>query len=87
MGMIKILLATSLMVVASFDGLRAKDAVQTLTFWILIDPVAHSVEHVTMYFNLFFPQSWVMESTEDVRHDFIDGNTGVLPSVENSSIT
>ena len=84
--MTNVLLAAGFMVMAFFDGLRTKDAVQVVTFGILIRPVAYGVEHVAVNFNVLVPQSWMMESTQDVGHYFIDRDTGVFPGVENSSV-
>lgn len=53
--------------------------------WLLIDPFADGVEHVAVQLTLLVADGWVVESAEDIVHDFVDGDSWVLPGVEDTT--
>lgn len=73
------------MVAAGFDRGGAEDVVERSAVGLIVDPFADCVEHVAMEFALLVTHGGVVESAEDVFHDFVDGDSWVLPSVENTA--
>lgn len=57
------------------------DAVACLT-----DPGADSVEHIALDLNLLVPDSWMMESTENIVDHLVNRHSRILPGVEDTAI-
>ena len=72
MRVANILFAKCLMVLSSSDRDRTEDAIQIVGIWLLLYPLADSVEHVPMDFKALIPQSWMMECTKDIIHHLIN---------------
>jgi hypothetical protein len=53
---------------------------------LFVSPFSYGVVHVALDFDTFVAEGWVVEGAEDVAHYFVDGDTWVLPSVEDSSV-
>lgn len=73
------------MVVAILYGLGGEDGVQRVGIGLLFYPFADCVEHVAVDFEGIVAQGGVVKCAEDVVQYFVDGNTGVFPSVEDTT--
>lgn len=54
--------------------------------WILVHPETDGLKHVFLDLHALVTDSGVVESPEDVVHDLVDGDTGMLPRVQNTSM-
>jgi hypothetical protein len=69
------------MVLVVLDGLRREEMSKLMAARVLVSPLLHRVEHVTLNLNAIAAGSGVVECAENVIHDFVNGNRGVLPSI------
>lgn len=53
---------------------------------MLIGPGLYSAEHILLNLNVSTAQSWVMECSQYIVDNFIYGDIGVLPCVENTAV-
>jgi len=72
-------------VVAILYGLGGEDGVQRVGVGLLFHPFPDCVEHVAVDFEGFVAQGGVVKCAEDVVQYFVDGNTRVFPSVEDTA--
>ena len=50
---------------------------------VLVGPLADSVKHVSLDFDILVTKGGVVEGAKNVVNNFVNRNTGVLPGVEN----
>lgn len=67
-------------VLALLDGFRTENAIEFVTTGVLVSPGADSLEHVTLDLDVVVAQGGVVENAQDIVHDLIDGDVGVVPS-------
>jgi hypothetical protein len=53
---------------------------------MFICPLLHRPEHVTLDLNVLVAGGRMVECTKHIIADLIDGNTGVLPGIENTPV-
>ena len=63
------IIASDFMVVASFNRGRAKDVVQIVPIWLLVDPVSDGVEHIALDLYMLLPKGWVVKDPHYVIHN------------------
>jgi len=74
-----------LVVVACFDALGAEKIVQSVSrVTLVMNPVLHTLEHASVQLEVVVTDSRVMEDTADIAHNFILGDVGMVPSVQNT---
>jgi hypothetical protein len=77
----------ALMISPGFDGMAVQDLRNVVARgWVFIDPFLDCGEHVALDLDVVGAESRVVESTDDVVGYFVDGDGGVFPGVEDSSI-
>jgi hypothetical protein len=54
--------------------------------WMLINPGLYGAEHIPLDLNILMTKSGVVECPQHVVDNFIYGNTGVLPCIENAAL-
>lgn len=54
---------------------------------MLISPGLYSAEHVLLDLNVSTAKGWVVECAQYVVGNFIYGNIGVLPCIENTAVS
>jgi molybdopterin biosynthesis enzyme len=72
-------------VAAGFDALGRQEGVDLVAPRIVVGPLAHGVEHVFVDLDVLVTDGGVVEGAEDVVDDFVDGNAGIFPSVEDAA--
>lgn len=60
--------------------------VDLVTARMLVRPLTHRIEHVTLNLNTLVSESWVVESMQDVTHNLVNGNAGIIPGIEDASV-
>jgi hypothetical protein len=78
--------AFTFVIATGFDGCRTQDLVQLAAVWLFFGPFADGVVHVAVDFYAFITKGGVVEGPEDIAHYFVDGNTWVLPGIENAAV-
>lgn len=72
-------------VLARLDGFRGEDAFEFVATRVLIGPHSYCLEHVTLNFDIFAAQGWVVEGPDDVVDDLIYGDIGVFPGKDDAT--
>lgn len=67
------------------DGLGGEQMVEVVAVGRLLCPLADGVEHLLVDLDALVAQSGVVECAEDVVDDFVDGDVGVFPGVEDAA--
>lgn len=73
-------------VLAGPDGLGGQEVVELVRQRRLLRPPAHRLEHFPLDLDIVVADGRVVERPQDVIDDFIDGDAGVLPSEEDTTI-
>lgn len=68
------------------DRLRRQEMVNFVPARMLIGPGLYGAEHILLDLNVSTAKSWVMECAQYVVDNFIYGDIGVLPCVENTAV-
>jgi len=58
--------------------------VNVVPLGVLVNPLSDSVEHVAVDFDVLISDCRVVKRTEDVIHDFVNGDPWVLPCVDDT---
>lgn len=82
----RLLIRADDLIFSILDGLAPEDVVEFMATGALIRPLPNSVEHDLLDLDALVTDGWVMESAEDVVDNFVDGDAGVFPGVEYTSI-
>lgn len=53
---------------------------------MLIDPGLYGAEHILLNLHVSTAECWVVECAQNVAGDFIYGDIGVLPCIENTAV-
>lgn len=72
-------------VLAGLDGRGAEDGGEFMMAGVALCPLLDGVEHVALDLNVVVSDGWVVECAEDVVDDFVNGDAGVFPSIENAT--
>lgn len=72
-------------VVAFLDGARGQELVELAAVGGLLGPSADGVEHFALDLDAVVADGGVVEGAEDVVDDFVDGDAGVFPGVDDAA--
>lgn len=81
----RLLIGPNDVVAAGFDALGGEEGVDLVAPRVVVGPLADSVEHVFLDLDVLVTNGWVVKRAEDVVDDFVDGNTGIFPGVEDAA--
>ena len=73
------------MILSVVDGLRAEDTIKVAATRVLVCPLPDGVEHLSLDLDTFIPNGWMMESSDDIIHNFVNRYARVLPCVQDTS--
>jgi hypothetical protein len=73
------------MVLVVSDRLRREKMGKLVATRVLISPIFHGLEHISLDLDVVVASSRVVECAEDIVNDLVDGYTSVLPGIQNSS--
>lgn len=68
------------------DGLGGEQVVEVVAVGRLVGPLPDRVEHVLLDGDALVADGGVVEGAEDVVDDFVDGNVGIFPGVEDAAV-
>jgi hypothetical protein len=74
-------------VLVVLDGLGREELVELVAVRGLLRPLAHRLEHVALDLDVLVAGRRVVEGTENVVDDFVDGDAGVLPGVDDAALS
>jgi hypothetical protein len=72
------------MVLMLLNRLGRKEVGKLMASRMFICPLLHRPEHVTLDLNVLVAGGRMVECPKHIIADLIDGNTGVLPGIENT---
>lgn len=72
-------------VLALLDRLRREKTVEFVAARMFTGPALNGAEHVSLDLNMLVTKGGMMECSQNVIDDFINGYIGVLPSVEHTA--
>lgn len=75
------------MVLMILNRLGTKEVGKLVASRMFIRPLLHCPEHVTLDLNVLVAGGGMVECTKHIVGNLIDGNTGVLPGIENTPVT
>ena len=73
-------------ILAVLDSIGAEETVQLVAVRGLVDPILHRLVHVSLHLDTIVADGGVVKGPDDVVDDFVYGNTGVLPCVEDAAM-
>lgn len=73
------------MVLAVLDRFATENGVELIPVTMLVSPLPHRLEHVTLNLNVIVSDRWVVERTKDVIDDFVHGNIWMFPCVKHAA--
>lgn len=76
---------SSAVVAASLDRLRAKDVVELVALWVLVNPLLDGGKHVALDLAVVVAETWVVKCAENILDNFAHWDTWVLPCEEHTS--
>lgn len=68
------------------DGLGGQEMVEVVAVGCLVGPLSDCVEHVLLNGHALVADGGVVEGAEDVVDDFVDGDVGIFPGVEDAAV-
>jgi hypothetical protein len=74
----------SFVVLASFDTLRAENIVQIGATGAVASPLFNRDKHAVLNLNVLITQSRMMKDAKDIPENLINGNSGMLPGIDNA---
>lgn len=72
-------------VFAILDRFAAQYAVELIPVPMLVSPLSHCLEHITLNLNVIVSDGRVVKCAEDVIDDFVDRNICMFPCVQNTT--
>lgn len=72
------------MVLVILNRLGTKEMSKLMAARVLISPLLDSRKHVALDLDVIVACSRMVESTDNVVDDLVDGNIGILPSIEHT---
>lgn len=73
-------------VLSLLDGVGGKGTIQLMALRVLVCPLLHGLEHGPLDLDIFVAQGGVVEGSQNIVHDFINRDIGMLPCVENTPV-
>lgn len=81
----RLYIRTDNLVLAILDGLAPEDVVELMAAGALVRPLPYDIEHFLLDLHTLIANSRVVEGTENVVDDFVDGDARMFPSIENAA--
>lgn len=69
-------------ILATFYGLAPEKAVEFVAMGVLVRPLPDGLKHFLLDLDAFVADGWVVKRAENVVDDFVDGDSGMFPSIE-----
>lgn len=73
-------------VLALLNGFRRENAIEFVTAGVFVSPGANGFEHIALDLDAVVAQGGVVESAQDIVHDLVDGDVGVVPSKQDATM-
>lgn len=82
--LLAVLLLVENVVLTRTHGLGRKNVVDLMTTGMLVGPFLDSAEHIPLEVNSLVAEGRMVESLEDIVADFVDGDGGILPGIQDA---
>lgn len=67
------------------DRLGREEVGKLVATRVLVSPIFHGLEHISLDLDVVVASSRMVERSEDIVNDLVHGDTRVLPGIQNSS--